>query len=204
MGKRYIAVFESLKIQWLGFEKNFEFKNNWQDQLGQCSHIIIATPTNTHMRLLIQLDKFGKPLLCEKPITKTPEEFRLIRSVQSPLTMVMQYVETESSHAESPTTHYDYFRHGNDGLAWDCTQIIALAKGAFSISESSPIWDCVINGRRIHIQSMDAAYVKFIRNWLEGKKYHTRHDLIAYHELVANAEKRQRGGKIDSSNNVLF
>jgi hypothetical protein len=61
---------------------------------------------------------------------------------------------------------YDYFKHGNDGLVWDCFQVIALAKETIHLSEESPIWHCVINGTQLDLRHMDYAYLVEIREWL--------------------------------------
>ncbi len=83
---------------------------------------------------------------------------------------------------------YNYFRHGNDGLAWDCLQIIGLARGAISLEECSPVWSCVINGRRVPLAAMDAAYIGYVQSWF--KNPHQDMGLLqAIHEKTDAYEK---------------
>jgi hypothetical protein len=133
---------------------------------------IVCTPTPTHIAVIKSIAKFGKPILCEKPVTKSLAELAEIRAIceghGAPFQCVMQYCWLAPCNDEIGPSHYDYFKHGPDGLIWDCFQIIALAKGDVEIGEQSPVWDCVINGRRLNIAQMDFAYIEMIRSWLYG------------------------------------
>jgi hypothetical protein len=94
----------------------------------------------------------------------------------------MQYAELIQA-GDGPS-HYNYFRHGNDGILWDCMQIIGLANGPVEIKEDSPIWDCVINGNRLNLSDMDGAYVSFIRSWLNGNLRQNFIEVVEIHRKV--------------------
>jgi len=85
-------------------------------------------------------------------------------------------------------SHYDYFRHGNDGLVWDCLQIIALARSAPLLRETSPMWSSMINGKALNIAHMDAAYMAYVQAWF---KYPAQDmgEIIGIHEKVDAFEK---------------
>ncbi len=62
-------------------------------------------------------------------------------------------------------TYYDYFKSGQDGLAYDCCNIIGLSKKRPTLANSSPIWKAKINGQELSLADMDQAYVKMIMDW---------------------------------------
>jgi hypothetical protein len=107
--------------------------------------------------------------MCEKPLSKDPkalsEVLDLYGKSGTPLNMIYQYQELINPYSEGYSI-YDYFRHGTDGLAWDCIQIIGLAKGKIELSEVSPYWTCAINGWPLGLSDMDGAYVDHIERWM--------------------------------------
>lgn len=196
MGKRYQAI-----LDYIGHEKVLADKKDDRIEIClkamQSDRIIIATPTETHAQILHWVMPQGKPILCEKPVCKNLDELVEIISYakwnKTPLAMVMQYKYLVEPESEGPSS-YNYFRHGNDGLIWDCFQIIALAKGEVTLAEDSPYWQCQINGQRLSIESMDSAYVTMLREWIE-KPYSDVENLYAIHEKVskyANSANRHR------------
>lgn len=178
MGKRYQAI-----LSFLGkpFEC-YDMKFGGYPQLDKYSHFIIATPTETHFRWVQNLDQYQKPILCEKPLSKDMDEVRGILACTAPLSLMMQY------HAfDIPTSHglswYNYYAHGKDGLAWDCFQIIALARGEFEIKETSPVWSAGINGHEIERGHMDTAYLYAVINFYDGK-YFSKDQMLEWHWKV--------------------
>lgn len=166
MGKRYQAILKYLKMPFYRCDLSVDAKMN-----DDVSGIIIATPTNTHPELVRSFLGYRKPILCEKPICKDVNQLKtLLREVaisKTPFQMMYQYKNLVPKFAKGPSS-YDFFRHGNDGLIWDCLQIIGLAKGELELKETSPIWDCQINGHRIHAGQMDQAYITAVESWLHG------------------------------------
>lgn len=168
MGGRYQAVLRFLNEEYVGVDKQHN-RHYVAQQAAASDGIIIATPTDTHLDLLRDFHAYGKPVMCEKPLSKDPkglsEVLDLYRKSGTPLNMIYQYQELANPHSVG-TTIYDYFRHGSDGLAWDCIQIIGLAKWALEISEASPYWTCAINGWTLELSDMDGAYVNHIEHWM--------------------------------------
>jgi hypothetical protein len=165
MGKRYQAILSYLGKSYECMDiHNCERSDLWQ----KASSFVIATPTPTHLKLIRMCIPFGKPILCEKPLSTDTqallETLHEVKASQVNLTTMFQY--QMMGIGTSGHSHYDYFRHGNDGLAWDCFQIISLAKGEISLGETSPVWRCTINGNPLYFQAMDWAYIKFVEKWL--------------------------------------
>lgn len=170
MGKRYQAILRYLGKEFRAVDK--ETKGNLLSSAAvRCSSAIIATPTNTHEEIIGTLTASRIPILCEKPVTKNlkalGEILATVKKNKTPFQMVAQY-KMLLQPSRIGRTRYDYFRHGNDGLVWDCMQIIAFARGEVSLHEESPVWSCMINGQALRIQDMDAAYIAFIQNWLNN------------------------------------
>lgn len=197
MGKRYQAILKHLNIPF--FCRDVNSKTTLIDDILNADKFIVATPTDMHERILNAILAYGEggDVLCEKPIAKCSKVvsslFNKFDESNVKLNMVFQYGEIARKTDEIKNTSYDYFRTGNDGLAWDCLQILALASGPVSISNKSPIWKCTINDQELSIQSMDYAYISFIKKWLKGELRQSFEWIIDCHkkveEYVRNQEK---------------
>lgn len=194
MGKRYQAI---LKYQDVPFEcLDLDNLEDGPALLSKAEKIIIATPTDTHLNLISMVAPYKVPVLCEKPITKSRDELLHLEQIAKThslnLTMMMQYSELPGF-AFGPQSYYNYFRHGNDGLIWDCMQIIVLHKGRHEdlvLHEKSPVWECKINGRWVDLREMDLAYIDFVSKWLTKlKTSHSMEYLIQIHDKVRAYEE---------------
>lgn len=171
MGSRYGAILNHLGVSWQGAD--IETGAAGTEVLAkQADGIIIASPTGLHYEHLRTFASLKKPIFCEKPFTKNMNEMGEICELYEgqSLTMALQYSELleQGFRGES---FYNYFKHGVDGLVWDCIQIIGLAKGECALREDSPIWRCRINGQTLSQGHMDEAYVKNVQRWLGGNRH---------------------------------
>lgn len=182
MGQRYQAILNYLKEPFEGIDVAKFSKRPFKE----FDRFIIATPTPTHFKWFLELQEFKKPILIEKPISKNLDEVRQIVNGQAPVSMMMQYKFLMDPTSMGPSS-YNYFRHGNDGLVWDLFQIIALSNSHPDIAEDSPIWSCWINGKKLNLSDMDAAYVKAVSSFLSGQMV-PPHQIIKWHEKVAEFE----------------
>ena len=166
MGRRYCAILKYLGVDYIPTEVGEGFP-----AAGSFDAILIATPTYMHCQHIRKVWSYGVPILCEKPIgTDLAEVLDLCRDAEREgvkLRAVNQYAHLvpEGAHGD---TRYDYFRTGQDGLAWDCISVLALAKGPVVLSNQSPVWTCKINGHVLSLADMDRAYVKMLQGWLTG------------------------------------
>jgi hypothetical protein len=168
MGKRYQAILKFLNQDYVCKDKiHSEFPDEYLTE--KIDGVIIATPTDTHLELIQQYLRYGVPILCEKPVTKHLAELKALgyelRSSRTPFRMMYQYQCLDYPTSKG-VSWYDYFRHGNDGLVWDCLQVIGLARGAVNLAEESPIWDCSLNGKALSLSQMDLAYIDYVKGWL--------------------------------------
>lgn len=170
MGRRYQSILKYLGKDFTCVDVGTDVSDLFV-KYKEAEGVIIATPTNTHTRFIRDLAREGLPILCEKPIAKDLNDLRqtldLVKSRKTKLSMVWQYAMLSDSGATGDSV-YDFYNHGNDGLVWDCIQIIGLAKGPVTLDEESPLWKCRINGKKLHIAHMNRAYVDFIKLWLGG------------------------------------
>lgn len=172
MGERYQHNLMSLGVDFIGVDQECSL-NQMLQYASVSDGILIATPTNTHLDLLEALICVKKPVLCEKPIGKDTVRVKAVLSEYArrsiPLSMVYQYAAIADTKGKGPTS-YDFFRHGKDGLAWDCIQIIGMAScpvEKISLQEKSDVWKCTINGKALQAGAvMDLAYRRFIESWL--------------------------------------
>jgi hypothetical protein len=169
MGNRYAAILKFLGKDYIGVDVR-----NSIDEVNSAAEkadgILIATPTESHCALIKRFLPYRVPILCEKPISKNMIEFKEtmgeVRGSFVPFRMINQYRMLTDRNSVGRTV-YDYFRHGGDGLYWDCIQIIGLARGEIRLGEESPVWRCMINGRALSLSHMDAAYIGYIQEWFK-------------------------------------
>lgn len=166
MGQRYCAILRHLGIKYSTIDiedKDQLFKRDLADGF------IVATPTKNHIKMIYDLAQYNKPILCEKPISTNVESLlpflETMRRQDLNLQMVNQYAYMPLGDGEG-FTEYNYFKHGGDGLAWDCLNILGLANGEVHLGDDSPIWRCTINGKKLSIADMDNAYINMVANWV--------------------------------------
>ena len=198
MGRRYRSILSYLGKDTCVSDIDTPPKESWR-MAERSDGIIIASPTDTHTGFILSLAKLGKPILCEKPISKDVKELaKVLRYTRNkcPIAMVYQYGMIADTKGKG-LTHYDYYHHGSDGLFWDCIQLIGLANGDLKLSETSHIWRCQINGTRINRGQMDYAYEAFISAWLRNPRQDVE-SLIDLH--VCTSELEQDALRADGRN----
>ena len=178
MGRRYSVILDCLGIGWIGTEDLIkDYPNSIRHNerfIGDIfSHIIIASPTDSHNSLLQHLQTFPGPVLCEKPITKTDNYEIKLGYYPKNLYMVNNYAfaELHRDRREDNVTWYDFYNSGKDGLAWDCLQFIVLAEGKLSLKNDSPIWSAGINGFKIDRSSIDNSYVLMLDAFISNRDH---------------------------------
>ena len=196
MGQRYQAILNYLRQPYVALDKTKPQNDQIIKKALQADRIIVATPTSTHVEYLKELLPSKKPILCEKPITKDFDELVDLHAFCArhgySYNMVMQYKELDVPlHTIGRWSYYNYFRHGNDGLIWDCMQIIGLAQGPVWVKEESPIWECTINGKSLSLSDMDSAYVRMIRKWLTNTLDQSMDEILHVHKKVATYAEGQ-------------
>jgi hypothetical protein len=170
------------------------------DVIPAAERYIIATPTGTHLDILSGIiEKYGiagdLSILIEKPVTKRPELLGIVAKTKNKVWMVNQYAYAKNGRGMylHQRTGYDYFNSGDDGLAWDCIQLIHLAKGPIVLKNESPRRLCTINGNFVPLDMVDDLYVRMIKDFIGDNQVYGKlwgpEDIIAAHEKVLAYEK---------------
>ena len=177
MGRRYQAILKAIDEPFHCVDVKRPVSDlAWFEKADR---FIVATPTETHYKIVKSLIPYGKPILCEKPFSKNLNEVKdMVESCAAdgvPLDMMFQYALAlhiatlaTGGFANSNNSHYSYFRTGNDGREWDCMQVIALHKDRdkpLYVGNTSPIWFCQLNGYVLTYPWIEAAYVSFVDVW---------------------------------------
>lgn len=187
MGTRYSLLLKSMGHQVVGIDAGDYFCFKTADQ--EYDAAIIATPTDTHLRLISELNFKGFPILCEKPISKNLEELKRYLSPDT-LHCNLRMVDNWRHHPDFPqvsttedsSSYYNYFRHGNDGLVWDCIQMIRYAKGPVFLGQDSPFFQANMNGSVLDQRGFDLSYYHMLTYWLSGLEDKDNFDeLLAAH-----------------------
>jgi hypothetical protein len=168
MGRRYATICKFLGAAVEVFD--IGTKEPLECMVKRNDGVIIASPTKEHRSHIFASDfhRPGVPILCEKPVVTDTEDLDQFDDIM--LTMVNQYAflpKNKGRLKENDYTLYDYYHSGGDGLYWDCINIIGLDEtGHIILRKDSPIWKCVINGKKIDRNDIDLSYVLMVQNWL--------------------------------------
>lgn len=175
MATRYKFYLEYLGCKVIGVDKDEPF-DSWD--ISDCDGVIICTPTDNHLYCLQYMERYSKnkkPILCEKAISTNLAVVESICNSDLQLRMINQYEYWSHYFDTDAPSFYNYFKHGNDGIAWDCINILGLANAGCHLAQSSPVWSCVLNGHRLYLDDMDRAYIWNLSDWLlkedENKDY---------------------------------
>jgi len=201
MGQRYQAILKSKKIPYVGLDRN----DPWTIEEQECTHIILATPTPSHIPLLERVAHSANrklKFLVEKPIgiIRDVSELDVLKEIENKghkIYMVNNYAYVNPAVINTNGDNvsiYSYYNSGKDGLKWDCIQLIYLAEGKVLLYDTNPIWRCVINGVAVNRSEIDKTYVDMIMDFYSDNTYYGRlwgrKDIIAAHNKVLNYEKR--------------
>jgi hypothetical protein len=194
MGRRYQAILRYLGRKFIACDIESE-PEQVESLASRCAGTILASPTDTHAAYIRLLAPLKKPILCEKPVTKNVAELKDLLTelarLETPFRMMNQY-RILADRSRIGKSIYDYFRHGNDGLYWDCMQIIGLARGEIRLGESSPVWMCMINGKALSVSHMDAAYLAYTQLWFQRPNQDPG-EILATHEKTDQLEREMNG-----------
>ena len=186
MGRRYQAILRSLGVPVQRHDVPGQASGVYARDLARyhdVTGIIIASPTNTHADYVRGLALLGLPILCEKPLSTDLATVAELLRVPGPLAMMAQYQCLDHGDTEGDTA-YDFYHSGSDGLAWDCIQLLGLARGPVSLKAESPIWRCTLNGRRLSLDDVGTAYVDFVAHWLQDPDSN-RAETLRWHQRAA-------------------
>ena len=171
IGGRYAAILRYLKIDFVGVDVG----DKWPDP-STYDKAIVATPTSTHYKICLRLAKLKKTFLCEKPLSKNPEEIQHLIDIGADGYMVNNWchVTEKIIKPNSAKVYYDCWNTGKDGLLWDCIQLVYIARGNnFKINNQHPIFWATIDLRagsnRIGLEKIAHSYCYMIDCFIEEK-----------------------------------
>jgi hypothetical protein len=203
MGRRYCSILSYLQHPFRILDKHNLHEG--PELIAVCDKYIIASPTSNHLEQLKQLLPLGRPILCEKPLSKSHKSLKRVleKYEDTPLCMVVNYVYAYALSRQSPRlycgdeaeilpglTSYDYYNSGGDGLIWDCIQLYNLAEGPIELSNDSPFWRVNINGVFIQRDHIDRSYVLMVSDFIAGFLRQDMSDLIDLHKIVEEEHER--------------
>lgn len=173
MGRRYCSVLRYLGFAPIEYDITPRCASvDLRELLKTAEKVIITIPTDYHLMAIAEvLENAPKTVhvLCEKPVVKTEIELQSLLEFRREIFMVNQYAhltEFNEFSTAKDTTHYSYYKSGDDGLPWDCVQLIQLANSSITLDNESPWWKCYINGVSIDLRHMDTAYIRMITDFM--------------------------------------
>ena len=198
MGRRYCSILDYLKIPYQGIDLH----NSSEDIQDDVEGFLICTPTALHFDSIVEFSGYDLPILCEKPLTKSRDEFENLMSMTIELSMINQYRDFFVPKI-GPTT-YEFYNSGGDGLLWDCANLVGMANGSISLQKTGPHWSCMINGVEIDYRDIGKSYVNNIANWLTGNFVESKRYIIKTHERLFNYAEKLNGCNWDTSKEIFI
>lgn len=159
IGSRYACIMRALSIPFTVYDLDTP-----KIDLHSYHKFIIATPTDTHVKFLRELE--GARILVEKPVSKNPHEIPIFDKVYTVCNW--KYVADLMKQKAPYQISYDYYRTGPDGLYWDLSQILYLDPEA-TINNQSPKWNVQINGCSVAYRTLEESYVRMIQDFAYGQ-----------------------------------
>lgn len=165
MGRRYMVILKYLGVESVGIDLGMNFEIAMQS----FDRAIIATDTPAHQVWVESMIHRGIPFLCEKPISKDLGFLDWLKHKSAEGRMVSNWAFVKPGQILSPGKHeieYDCYNTGKDGLAFDCIQLIHLAKGFPKLQTDCPTFKASIDGELITLDAIADSYVTMIKTWL--------------------------------------
>ena len=176
MGRRYCAILRYLKEEVI----TADIGDPWWE--WDFDRVIIATPTGRHNADLLLAMPMGKPILCEKPISKSASDVschlqesisrgvdvRMCSNWKYAINLALTRAQKVAIEGEMEI-EYSYYDSGKDGFFWDVIQLLHLA-GRFKYDRTRPAIEAKVNGIDVTLEHIHASYVLMVSEWLHGDK----------------------------------
>jgi len=173
MGQRYCKILNRAGIEVL--EYDLKISKDINLRASGAVGAIICTPTDTHLVYIEQLCELQVPFLCEKPVclsvgdTERAWEFVQQAGVNAHVVSNWRYTRHGFMGWDtgSHEINYKHFHSGNDGLLWDCCQLVYLAKDHRpTLSSEADQFSCTIDGEEISLLDIEESYSLMLMDWL--------------------------------------
>lgn len=174
IGKRYGAILTHLNQKWTGLDIGSE------DPGLDFTHVIIATPSETHLSLTQKYSERSN-VLVEKPLTTSNLELVEWQAFKPkhPVFMVNNYSFLNTNPGFPPRVdklEYNFYHTGKDGTALDCIQLLYLAHkiGAeLEVFKTSPIWELWVNDKlKVPYEWIEWSYVQMMNAFISDRFNH--------------------------------
>jgi len=191
MAGRYKAILDYLGHDYCGEDIGLTMGHP-----AQSDGIIICTPTNTHISMIEHFKGYKLPILCEKPLSKNvgalTEKLHKWKSEGVNLQMINQYEHLPYKPAHGDGTLYDCWRTGDDGIEWDCINVIGLSKSHPVLKKLSPVWTLTLNGTSYHSKDIEKSYVKMISEWIRHPAENIGYCIETHQKVIQYIETQKR------------
>jgi hypothetical protein len=190
IGNRYRAILEYLSVPFYGVDLG----DTYNPELYK--RAIIATSTETHFEVCKQMIAYGINFLCEKPVSKNPEEIKELielcekNKVEGNMVCNWKYVRPNLN-PESNQILYNNFHTGKDGVNWDCIQLHYLDEEKAFITTDKPFFASIINNKNITYFNVEDSYIDMMKNWINNGDLWTLEDALKATEKVIKIEEEE-------------
>lgn len=170
IGRRYVSIMQTYNID--GYEYDIiNIKESVHDLIDKSTHVLIATPPESHVHYINLALSKGKYVLCEKPISYNLDDIKYLHNHpnKDKLNMVCNWIFLPQYdiilQPNSYTIEYNWFYYGKN--AWDLIQPLYLSH-TFTY-HSYPLFSVKVDNEMFTQQDFNYSYLKMIKAWL-GKR----------------------------------
>jgi hypothetical protein len=188
MGRRYTDIARSLDADVTGIDIGEPIGHIHPDVA------IIATPTDTHYQLCLDMQRRGIPYLCEKPVC-----MQSVGKLEA-LTgyMVNNWAHVFYDRYLEPKQHevtYDYFNTGPHGKLWDCIQLYHIARGIPTIRTNAREFTASIDERPVSLGDIQESYRRMLQSFLKKQESRlwTIRSTVPTHRMIQFITGGKRG-----------
>jgi hypothetical protein len=187
IGRRYHAILKNMgaKVCVYDIYDTYSNKPHEYDKFPlvhfyDITHIIIASPTNTHIEYLKEYLGHNIPVLCEKPMGGDMES--LLKLSKHPnidkVKMVCNWLFLDPVEMKNPglnTIKYDYFNTGKESIEFNMAQAVYLDNNC-SVKTDSATFKLSINDIKISLYEMEMSYI-----WMLYKFIYYKNTILFQH-----------------------
>jgi len=165
MGRRYDQILQKMGVSFRSADAEFD------GDVDGITKVIIATPTATHRHYIEFFNERKIEILCEKPVVKSVDEIcALEKLVRVPFRWVCNWRFVYPSgiyYSDTCAIDYHNSRTGDDGLAWDCIQLIYLANNFhIKLDNKADSFRCTIDDFQVSLEDIEVSYERMIGYWI--------------------------------------
>lgn len=171
IGRRYVKILENLGCEVFSADINDGYAISMASfNAHSIMRVIVASPTDTHLKYMEILEDTNAHVLIEKPVLMTKEQYVCLSDrVKSKTRMVSNWLWLPSVFPipGMNVIYYNYFDQGKEKYEFNMAQPIYLGKKQSVFKNDSTVFRCSINSYQVFTEDVQRSYISMIEEWIK-------------------------------------